>query len=48
MKKAKDSKEYDTMLFGYIEKELGIAKGKGASKKKRTSNKESKVLNEKR
>lgn len=26
MKKAKDSKEYDTMLFEYIEKELGISK----------------------
>lgn len=29
MKKAKDSKEYDTMLFEYIEKkELGINKKK--------------------
>ena len=28
MKKAKDSKEYDTMLFEYIEKELGISKNK--------------------
>lgn len=26
MKKAKDSKEYDAMLFEYIEKELGISK----------------------
>ncbi len=26
MKKAKNSKEYDTMLFDYIEKELGISK----------------------
>jgi HSP90 family molecular chaperone len=26
MKKAKDSKEYDTMLFDYIEKELGNSK----------------------
>ena len=43
MKKAKDSKEYDTMLFEYIEKELGISKKKQLSEKK-----ESKVLNEKR
>ena len=28
MKKAKDSKEYDAMLFEYIEKELGISKKK--------------------
>lgn len=42
MKKAKDSKEYDVMLFEYIEKELGV------SKKKVTKKKESKVLNEKR
>lgn len=39
MKKAKDSKEYDTMLFEYIEKELGISK-----KEKRKTNKESKEL----
>lgn len=44
MKKAKDSKEYDTMLFEYIEKELGINK----EKKRKQTNKESKVLNEKR
>lgn len=43
MKKAKDSKEYDSMLFDYIEKELGITK-----KEKEKTNKESKVLNEKR
>ena len=51
MKKAKDSKEYDTMLFEYIEKELGLSvpKKKAVSKKERThKNKESKVLNEKR
>lgn len=42
MKKAKDSKEYDIMLFEYIEKELGVFK------KKATKKKESKVLNEKR
>ena len=44
MKKAKDSKEYDTMLFDYIEKELGNSKRKTV---KRTR-KESKVLSEKR
>nr|DAH28100.1 MAG TPA: 43.8 kDa insecticidal crystal protein toxin [Caudoviricetes sp.] len=43
MKKAKDSKEYDTMLFEYIEKELGISK-----KTAKRNKKESKVLNEKR
>ena len=43
MKKAKDSKEYDEMLFNYIEKELGVSK-----KKEPRKNKESKVLNEKR
>jgi hypothetical protein len=43
MKKAKDSKEYDAMLFEYIEKELGISK-----KKRKQIKKESKVLNEKR
>ena len=40
MKKAKDSKEYDTMLFAYIEKELGISKEEIAKRNK----KESKVL----
>ena len=44
MKKAKDSKEYDAMLFDYIEKELGISKKKITKRNK----KESKVLNEKR
>ena len=44
MKKAKNSKEYDTMLFEYIEKELGISK----KTVKRNKKKESKVLNEKR
>lgn len=37
MKKAKDSKEYDTMLFEYIEKELGITKKE--SKRKQTNKK---------
>ena len=45
MKKAKDSKEYDAMLFEYIEKELGIPKKKEIAKRNK---KESKVLNEKR
>ena len=40
MKKAKDSKEYDTMLFEYIEKELGILKKETIKRNK----KESKVL----
>lgn len=44
MKKAKDSKEYDTMLFEYIEKELGISRKETIKRNK----KESKVLNEKR
>lgn len=44
MKKAKDSKEYDTMLFEYIKKELGILKKETVKRNK----KESKVLNEKR
>lgn len=44
MNKAKDSKEYDTMLFNYIEKELGVSKKKTTKRNK----KESKVLNEKR
>ena len=39
MKKAKDSKEYDTMLFDYIEKELGVSK-----KEIKRNKKESKVL----
>ena len=45
MKKAKDSKEYDTMLFEYIEKELGTLSKKDKNKKVK---KESKVLSEKR
>lgn len=45
MKKAKDSKEYDAMLFDYIEKELAINKKEN---KRKQTNKESKVLNEKR
>ena len=44
MRKAKDSKEYDTMLFEYIEKELGLSKKETVKRNK----KESKVLNEKR
>ena len=40
----KNSKEYDTMLFAYIEKELGISKKETVKRNK----KESKVLNEKR
>lgn len=44
MKKAKDSKEYDIMLFEYIKKELGISKKETTKRNK----KESKVLNEKR
>ena len=44
MKKAKDSKEYDAMLYEYIEKELGILKKETVKRNK----KESKVLNEKR
>lgn len=44
MKKAKDSKEYDAMLFEYIEKELGINRKKPS----KCNKKESKVLNEKR
>lgn len=43
MKKAKDSKEYDAMLFDYIEKELGTSKKETVKHNK----KESKVLNEK-
>lgn len=45
MKKAKDSKEYDAMLFEYIEKELGAVSKKDKNKKVK---KESKVLSEKR
>ena len=44
MKKAKDSKEYDAMLFDYIEKELGTSKKETVKRNK----KESKVLSEKR
>ena len=44
MKKAKDSKEYDAMLFDYIEKELGTSKKEAVKRTK----KESKVLSEKR
>ena len=44
MKKAKDSKEYDAMLFDYIEKEFGTSKKETVKRNK----KESKVLNEKR
>lgn len=35
MKKAKDSKEYDTMLFEYIEKELGISKKETVKRNKK-------------
>lgn len=41
MKKAKDSKEYDAMLFDYIEKELDISK-----KTIKRNKKERKVLND--
>lgn len=44
MKKAKNSKEYDAMLFDYIEKELGISKKETVKRNK----KKGKVLNEKR
>lgn len=37
MKKAKDSKEYDTMLFEYIEKELGISKKETVKRNKKES-----------
>lgn len=43
-KTAKNSKEYDAMLFEYIERELRIDK----PKKKTTKKEESVVLNEKR
>ena len=46
MKNAKDSKEYDAMLFDYIEKELGTSKKKKETAKR--NKKESKVLSEKR
>lgn len=42
MKKVKDSKEYDLMLFEYIEKELGIKKQK-KSKSKQTKEQEVKA-----
>ena len=45
MKKTTDRKEYDAMLFDYIEKELGTSKKKETAKRNK---KESKVLNEKR
>lgn len=44
MKKAKDIKEYDAMLFEYIEKELSNSKQETVKRNK----KESKVLSEKR
>ena len=37
MKKAKDSKEYDAMLFNYIEKELGTSKQKTVKRTKKES-----------
>lgn len=37
MKKAKDSKEYDVMLFEYIEKELGTSKKETAKRNKKES-----------
>lgn len=43
MKKAKDSKEYDSMLFEYIEKELGVTKKPKARKESKKA-----VTNEKR
>ena len=42
MKKAKDSKEYDAMLFDYIEKNLGIPMKKKETAKR--NKKESKVI----
>lgn len=42
MKKAKDSKEYDAMLFDYIEKELGTSRKKEETAKR--NKKESKVV----
>lgn len=39
MKKAQNSKEYDSMLFEYIEKELGI-KNKKKSKSNQTKEQE--------
>lgn len=44
MKKAKDKQEYDSMLFAYIEKELGLDK---KSKIKKSTSKKA-VTNEKR
>lgn len=35
MKKAKDSKEYDAMLFDYIEKELGVSKKETSKRNKK-------------
>lgn len=37
MKKAKNNKEYDTMLFEYIEKELGISKKETVKRNKKES-----------
>lgn len=37
MKKAKNSKEYDVMLFEYIEKELGISKKEKIKRNKKES-----------
>ena len=37
MKKAKDSKEYDAMLFNYIEKELGTSKKETVKRNKKES-----------
>ena len=37
MKKAKDSKEYDAMLFDYIEKELGNSKQETVKRTKKES-----------
>lgn len=42
MRKAKNSKEYDTMLFEYIEKELGL-KDKKNKKQNETKEQEVKV-----
>lgn len=39
MKKAKDSKEYDAMLFDYIEKELGISNKKEKVKRNKKGKK---------
>ena len=37
MKKARDSKEYDAMLFNYIEKELGTSKKETVKRNKKES-----------